>query len=248
MSERNPSTNTPALILIALIGAIGVIFAACIGLVPTILPLVRPTATTPGLPVVATETSLSLPVSTDTPTFIPETATPTLTFTEQPTLTATLEPLPTDTPVTETATITVTSIPPSSDMEAYMGLWVNVDNEPSSDKVRLVLTRIDISQTGDATANFSVCRRTQSGDRFVNPNPNPASIYVLGLGARDFIIANNPDLRWAIVVQRTADQLVATVQEYDLNNILLNTETYNMEKASLLDPETLLPCREPTTD
>ena len=244
MSERNPSTNTPALVLVALIGAIGVIFAACIGLIPTILPLVRSTATPSTLPVFATGTSLP----TDTPTFIPETATPTLTSTELPTLTATLEPLPTDTPITETPTITVTSIPPSSDLEAYMGLWVNVDDEPSSDKVRLVLSRIDITQTGDATANFSVCRSTRSGDRFVNPNPNPASIYVLGLGAGNFVISSNPDLRWAIVVQRTADQLVATVQEYDLNNILLNTDTYNMEKASLLDPETLLPCREPTTD
>lgn len=127
-----------------------------------------------------------------------------------------------------------------------MGTWTNVESDPSSDKVRLVLTRIEISQTGDATADFSVCRLTQSGtERYVHPNPAPASIYILGLGARDFVIPNFADLRWAIIVQRTADQLVATVQEYDMNNLLLNSDTFNLKKASLLNPASLLPCREP---
>jgi hypothetical protein len=192
----------------------------------------------------ATNTAL---LPTDTLTPIPDTATVTLTSTAEPTLTATLEPLPTDTPITETATITATSIAPSSDMEAYMGTWVNVDNNPKSDKVRLVVTRIDINQTGEATADFSVCRATRAGERYVEPNPAPASIYLLGLGARDFTIANFPDLRWAIVVQRTSDQLVATVQEYGLNNILLATDTFNLEKASLLDLGSLIPCLEPST-
>jgi len=128
-------------------------------------------------------------------------------------------------------------------MQAYMGTWTNVANNPKSDKVRLVVTRIDITQTGAATANFSVCRETNEGEKYVLPNPAPASIYVLGLGARDFVIVRYPDLRWAIVVQRTANQLVATVQEYDLNNILLNTDTFNLEKASLLS--NLIPCQQP---
>jgi hypothetical protein len=131
-------------------------------------------------------------------------------------------------------------------MEAYMGTWTNVDNNPKSDKVRLVVTRIEIKETGTATADFSVCRETKGGEqRIVEPNPAPASIYVLGLGARDFTIATIPNLRWAIVVQRTADQLVATVQEYDLNNILLATDTFNLQKASLLDLGSLIPCKEP---
>jgi len=238
MTERNSETKT--LILVATIGAIGVIFAACIGLIPTILPFIAQETSTPTF-ILFTETS----TSTDTP--VPDTATVTLTPTDPPTLTATLEPLPTDTPITETPTITVTAIPPASDMEAYMGTWVNVKSEPTSDKVRLVLSRIEISQTGDATANFSACRLTQAGDvRYVEPNPAPASIYVLGLGARDFIIQNFPDLRWAIVVQRTADQLMATVQEYDTNNILIASDTFNLEKASLLSPANLLPCQDPS--
>jgi hypothetical protein len=239
MTEKNSSaTNT--MILAAIIGALGGILAACIGLVPTILPMVRPTAT----PRVS-ETATLLPTDTETP--IPDTATVTFTSTDLPILTATLEPLPTDTPVTETATITATSIPPSSDMEAYMGTWTNVEKNPKSDKVRLVVTRIEIKQTGEATADFSVCRETRAGERYVTPNPAPASIYLLGLGARDFTIANFPDLRWAIVVQRTADQLVATVQEYDMNNILLATDTFNLKKASLLDLGSLISCQEPST-
>ena len=242
MTEKNSSaTNT--MILAAIIGALGGILAACIGLVPAILPMVRAT-NTPRFDI-ATATALLMPTDTQTP--IPDTATVTLTSTAEPTLTATLEPLPTDTPVTETATITATSIAPSSDMEAYMGTWVNVENNPKSDKVRLVVTRIDINQTGEATADFSVCRATRGGERYVEPNPAQASIYLLGLGARDFTIANFPDLRWAIVVQRTADQLVATVQEYSLNNILLATDTFNLEKGSLLDPGSLIPCLEPST-
>src|SRR5512139_986717 len=241
MTEKNSSaTNT--MILAAIIGALGGILAACIGLVPTILPMVRPTST----PRFESATATAV-LPTDTQTPIPDTATITLTSTEVPTLTATLEPLPTDTPVTETATITATSIPPSSDMDAYMGTWVNVDKNPKSDKVRLVVTRIEIKQTGEATADFSVCRETRAGERYVEPNPAQASIYLLGLGARDFTISNFPDLRWAIVVQRTADQLVATVQEYGLNNILLATDTFNLEKASLLDPGSLIPCLEPST-
>ncbi len=234
MTEKNSSaTNT--MILAAIIGALGGILAACIGLVPAILPMVRPT-NTPRF-----NTATSQP--TETATIIPDTATVTPTFTAPPTLTATLEPLPTDTPVTETATITATSIAPSSDMEAYMGTWVNVENNPKSDKVRLFVTRIDIKQTGDTTAEFSVCRNRKGEERYVIPNPAPASVYLLGLGARDFQIDAYPDLRWAIVVQRTADQLVATVQEYDLNNILQATDTFNLKKATLLDLGSLLPCR-----
>lgn len=235
MTERSSETKT--LILVAVIGSIGVILAACIGLIPTILPFIAEPTSTPIF--IVTET----PTPSDTP--VPDTPTATDTPTDLPTLTPTLEPLPTDTPITETPTITVTPIAAASDMEAYMGTWTNVDSEPSSDKVRLVLSRIEISQTGDATANFSVCRMTATGAvRYVEPNPAPASIYVLGLGARDFIIPNFPDLRWAIVVQRTADQLVGTVQEYDMNNILIASDTFNLEKASLLSPANLLPCQE----
>jgi hypothetical protein len=239
MTEKNTSaTNT--LVLAAIIGALGGILAACIGLVPAILPMVRPT-TTPR----AFDTATFLPPETQTP--IPDTATVTLTSTEMPTLTATLEPLPTDTPVTETATITATSILPSSDLEAYMGTWVNDDRNPKSDKVRLIVTRIDISEAEGATPNFSVCRDTRSGERYVVPNPAPALLLPLGLGANEFTIESYPDLRWAIEVQRTADQLVATVHEYDLNNILLASDTFNLEKASPLNLGSLISCREPTT-
>jgi hypothetical protein len=236
MTEKNSSaTNT--LILAAIIGALGGILAACIGLVPAILPIVRPSFT-PRAPETAT------PPPTYTETNVPDTETATITPTDLPTMTATLEPLPTDTPVTQTATITVTAIAPSSDMAAYIGTWVNEENFPKSDKVRLILSRVKITQTGEATADFSVCRSTKAGPTYVQPNPAPASIYVLGLGARDFVIQNFPDLRWAIVVQRTADQLVATVQEYSPDNILLDTDTFNMKKANII--ENLTDCKQPT--
>jgi hypothetical protein len=243
MTQKD-SSSTNTLVIAAIIGALGGILAACIGLVPTILPMIRPTST----PRAFETATFFLPTDflpTETQTPIPETATITLTSTEMPTLTPTLEPLPTDTPVTETATITATSIPPSSDMEAYLGMWTNVENNPKSDKVRLVVTRIDISQAGEAV-NFSVCRDTRSGERYVVPNPAPASILPLGLGANEFTIESFPDLRWAVEVQRTADQLVATVHEYDLNNIVLASDTFNLEKAGALDLGSLIPCREPS--
>lgn len=238
MSERNtPGQNT--LIVVAIIGAFGGIIAACIGLIPTILPIVSPTVTPPAFVASATF------APSDTP--IPDTPSATITFTDLPTLTATLEPLPTDTPVTETPTMTVTAIPPASDMDAYEGTWVNVDKDPSSDKVRLVVARIEVSRTGDATADLSICRVTDSGGRYVLPHPATASIYVFGLGAADLTIPSLPDLKWAILVQRTEEQLVATVQEYSANNLLLNSEIFNLEKASLLDPASLLPCQEPAS-
>ena len=236
MTEKSSSSNNTPLIIAALIGALGGILAACIGLLPAILPMVRPSVTPQ-----AFDTATFLPTSTET--LIPETATASITPSEMPTLTATLEPLPTDTPVTETATVTVTAISASSDMQAYMGTWTNVEKNPRSDQVRLVLSRIEITPTGAETANFKVCREAGNDTVFVDPNPAPASIYLLGLGARDFIIPRYPDLRWAVIVQRTAEQLVATVQEYDLNNILLNSDTFNLEKASLL--ENLIPCQQP---
>jgi hypothetical protein len=91
-----------------------------------------------------------------------------------------------------------------------------------------------------------VCRDTKSGERYVIPNPASASILPLGLGANGFTIESFPDLRWAIEVQRTADQLVATVHEYDLNNIVLATDTFNLEKAGVLNLGSLVPCREPS--
>jgi hypothetical protein len=102
-------------------------------------------------------------------------------------------------------------------------------------------------KNNSATADFTVCRQRKGEERYVIPNPAPASIYLLGLGARDFQIDAYPDLRWAIVVQRTADQMVATVQEYDLNNILLATDTFNLKKASLLDVGSLIPCKDAST-
>lgn len=234
MNDKNSAT----IIFVAVIGAIGVILAACIGLIPTLLPIVRPTDTA------------SVPFVTDsltpTNTLIPDTATVTITPSGEPTLTATLEPLPTNTPVTETPTVTVTAIPPASDMQAYEGTWVNVAKDPTSDKVRLVVSRIEVSQTGDATADISICRVTQSGGQYVLPQPATASIYVFGLGAADLTIPSLPNLKWAILVQRTENQLVATVQEYDANNLLLNSDIFTMEEASLLDPATLLPCQEPS--
>jgi hypothetical protein len=130
-------------------------------------------------------------------------------------------------------------------MEAYEGTWVNTEKDPSSDQVRLVVSRIEVTQTGDATANISICRVTDSGGRYVLPHPAVASIYVFGLGAADLTIPSLPDLKWAILVQRTEQQLVATVQEYGSDNLLLNSEIFTLEKASLLDPANLLPCQEP---
>src|SRR5215212_1029331 len=167
--------NTIALIMVALIGAIGVILAACIGLIPTILPMVRPTFTP-----LAFVTSTFTP--SDTP--LPETPSATVAPTDLPTLTFTLQPLET---ATETQTTVPTPASSSSNIDDYVGTWTNVDSEPASDKVKLVVTRLEISKTADATANIAVCRLTQGGDEtYVEPNPAIASFYDFALVAREF--------------------------------------------------------------
>ncbi len=79
----------------------------------------------------------------------------------------------------------------------------------------------------------------------MKPNPAPATMYAFGLGARDFVISRYENLRWAVIVQRSDEQLVATVQEYDTNNVLLNSETFQLEKPTLIDSITLPACDEP---
>lgn len=230
MTEKNsPGQNT--LIIAAIIGALGGILAACIGLIPTILPMVRPTATFE-----------PFGTATFTPTDTPVPATPTETATEFPTLTATLTPQISDTP-----TMTFTANPQTTNMDAYEGTWLNVDSEPSSDKVKLIPTRLEVEKTGDTTANVSVCRQTEDEERYVQPHPAPAVMYAFGVAARDLMAPAFENLRWAIIVQRVEDRLVLTVQEYDTNSTLLNSDTFQLEKASILNPGALLPCEEPQT-
>ena len=230
--------NTAALILVALIGAVGVILAACIGLIPTILPMVRPTSTT-----------FTFVTAAFTPSYTPLPETPSATTaptniapTETPTLTATLQPL--ETP-TETPTTVPTLIASSSNMDDYTGTWINIDSEPASDRVKLVVTRIEITKTGDVNANLSVCRHTQDGEAAVLRNPAPAALYDFALLARDFSIPRYPNLKWTILIQQSGPQIVATVQEYDANNILLDSDTFRLEKPNVLESLGLAPCEAP---
>ena len=230
--------NTTALIIVALIGAIGVILAACIGLIPTILPLVRPSST----PFVfSTETSMP----SDTPA--PETPSVTTAPTDLPTSTATNTPFTTDTPAStaEAATITPTFEAASSNVDDYVGTWVNVEDKPKSDKVKLIVTRMEIAKTSNTTTNVTVCRAAQDGEMYVQPNPAQAAVYEFGMVARNLLTIRYPNLKWSIIVQQSGDQLVATVQEYDANDILVNSDIFRFQKPSLLGSITLDPCQEP---
>lgn len=228
--------NTAALVLVALIGAVGVILAACIGLIPTILPMVRPTSTA----LVFVPDTFTFTPSYTPP--VPETPSATIAPTETPTLTATLQP--NETP-TETQTTVPTLVSSSSNVDDYEGTWLTVDKQPASGRVQLVVTRIDITKTGDTTANLSVCRQAENSEISVLPNPAPASLYDFALVARDFTIPRNPGLKWTILIQQSGDQIVATVQEYDLNNILLNLDTFRLEKPNILESVGLAPCEMP---
>lgn len=229
MTEKNTAT----LVLVALIGAVGAILAACIGLIPTILPLVRPTAT-----------SVVFAQATFTPSNTPLADTPSATPapTETSTITPTLQP--NETP-TETQTTVPTPVSSSANIEDYVGTWKNVDEDPSSDRVKLIVTRIEISKTSDNTANIAVCRVAQPGEMYVLPNPAQAAIYDFALVAHDFMTTKYPNLKWTILVQHSGDQLIATVQEYDLNNILLNSDTFRLEKPNLLGSIVTPPCANP---
>ena len=230
--------NSAALIIVALIGAIGVILAACIGLIPTILPMVRPSATPFIFPTVTS-------IPSDTPA--PETPSATTAPTDMPTSTVTDTPFITDTPATpaEPATITPTFEAASSNVDDYTGTWVNVEEKPRSDKVKLIVTRMEISKTSNTTANLTACRTAQDGEMYVQPNPAQAAVYEFGMVARDLLTARYPNLKWSIIVQQSGDQLVATVQEYDANNILVNSDIFRFQKPSLLSSITLDPCQEP---
>lgn len=236
MTNKNEAT----LIIVAMIGAFGVILAACIGLIPVFLPMVRPTFT----PLVFSTTTAN-PSATSTP----DTPSPTFAASETPTATETMTPEVSDTPAlsgtSENATITPTLETPSSNVDDYVGTWVNIENEPKSDKVKMVVTRMEITKTSNTTADFSVCRVVQGGEMYVQPNPAQATIYDFGLVARNLLMPRFPDLKWSILVQPSGDELVATVQEYDANNIILNSDIFRLKKPSLLDSVTLSPCQQP---
>ena len=229
--------NTVTLVIVAVIGAFGAILAACIGLIPTILPMVRPTTT----PLV-----FFTPTFTPSDTPLPETPSATFappTNTDSPTLTATLSPLETH---TETSTTVPTPAISSTNIDDYVGTWLNVDEEPASDKVKLVVTRIDVTKTSDTTADLAVCRLSDSGEISVLPDPAPATLYDFAMVARSFLIPRYPEFNWTILMQQSGDQIVATVQEYDVNNILLNSDTFRMEKPNLLNSIVLQPCDKPS--
>lgn len=225
--------NTITLIIVAVIGAIGAILAACIGLIPTVLTIARPTIT-PSIFVPATFTP------SDTP--MPETPSATVGPTDTPTLTATLQAV--ETP-TETQTTVPTLASSSSNINDYEGTWLNVDDEPSSDRVGLAVTRIEIERTGDTTADISVCRHSKDGDFYVLPHPAQGAFYDFALVTRDLNAPAFADRKWTILVQQSGDQLIATVQEYDLNNILLNSDTFRLEQPNLLESVGLSDCEEP---
>lgn len=228
--------NTLTLVIVAVIGAIGAILAACIGLIPTILPMVR-----------ATTTPFFFETATSTPSFTPLPETPTATFalpTDTPTETPTLQPF--ETP-TETATTVPTLASSSSNINDYDGTWINVDEQPASDRVQLVVTRLEIERTSDTTADVSVCRYRKEGDIYALPNPAQAAFYEFALVARDLNVPIQADLKWTILIQQSGDQIVATVQEYDLNNILLNSDTFRLEEPNLLESVGLSDCEEPAT-
>jgi hypothetical protein len=229
MTDRDTGSRT--LLIGALIGAFGAILAACIGLIPTIISLSTSLTSTP---VVMTSTF------TPSNTPITETPSPTMTPTDFPTLTATPTPV-----VTDTLTLTLDSTTPVSDVDQYEGTWINVESDPSSDSVKLVVTRIEISKTGNTSADFSVCRAVEGGEEYVQPNPAPASKTAFGLAATNLVIAEFADLRWAIVVQLSGNQLVATVQEYNTDNIVMNSETFQLQKPSPLNFGSMLPCESP---
>jgi hypothetical protein len=68
-----------------------------------------------------------------------------------------------------------------------------------------------------------------------------------GITAQDFTIARYQDLRWAVLVQLTGDEMVATVQEYDVNRVLLASDVFHLKKPSLVGSIILQPCEEPGT-
>jgi hypothetical protein len=110
----------------------------------------------------------------------------------------------------------------------------------------MVVTRIEISKLTDTTANMSVCRHSQDdGEIAVLPNPAPATLYDFAMVSRNFTIPRYPGLNWTILVQQSGEQIVATVQEYDAGNILLNSATFRLEQPNLLNSIVLQPCDTP---
>ena len=159
-------------------------------------------------------------------------------------------PFVTDTPASTEATADLATITPtfeaaSSNLDDYIGTWVNVEDQPKSAKVKLIVTRMEITKTSAGIAEFSACRSTQGRDTYVAPHPAQATVYEFGMVARDLTASRYPELKWSVIVQQSGDQLVATIQEYDANNILLNSDIFRFQKQGLLGSITLEPCQEP---
>jgi hypothetical protein len=186
----------------------------------------------------------------DTPA--PETPSATPAPTDLPTSTVTNTVFVTDTPASTESTLDISTITPtfeaaSSNVDDYVGTWVNVEQQPKSEKVKMVVTRMEISKTSNTTASLAACRVTKDGDMYVEPDPASATVYEFGMVARDLTTSRFAGLKWSLIVQQSGDQLVATVQEYDSNNILVNSDIFRFEKQGLLGSITLEPCLAPSS-
>lgn len=234
MSENTKSLSPT--IIVAIIGAVVTICAAVIAIIPSVLQYIIPSSPTPVLfietqPIPSPELPIAL---SDTPS--PELPTSIVEFTETPTLTFT----PTI-PPTETFTNTPVP-PPTSQVDAYAGTWVNIENNPTSSKVKLVLTRLVISKTGETSANFSACRKVSGGEAYINPNPASATFSNNILGAADFTISSFASLRWAIKVKISGGELIATVEEYNTSLLFIDADTFQLKKLRAFDAP-LLNCQ-----
>jgi hypothetical protein len=166
-------------------------------------------------------------------TFVTATLAPDITATFTPSITDTPPVIaPTDSP-TDTPTGTPTDTPtippsPTSPVNAYVGTWVNIEENPSAQGLSFPLTRVLIGNNGDGTFSYKACGKTASGERYIDSKniiakfeDNTLTLYPFHLNSQIF---------WSIKLSLVSStDLSATVNE-QTNLLLRGYATYEMVK------------------
>jgi len=230
---QQPSQQT-ILKTILVLGGVGFILVLCtiFGLV-YLPPIISPTSPVIDPPVINTTTFTPFPTITFepftqifTPTdmaFTPtDMATPTLISTS----TNTYTPIP-----TSTATSTATPSPtPTSQLNAYAGTWLNIDNSPTSNKVTYALTRLIISKKNETDATLEAYACINSKENKLTSQPVGVSIVNGQLTWGPYTLSAT-NTRWSMSIKPSGSFLVAVVVEVGKPT----PETFQLRKSTIRD-------------
>jgi hypothetical protein len=228
MSTEKSSKLSTEIVVALITGFFTVCVAAITVLGPGLMERIKGTET-PAPPPTSTYTHVpSTPTSTATNTSEPalpttststETSTPTLTPTDTPTET------PTTTP-TATSTVTPT---PTSQLNAFIGTWVNVDSSPSSKTVAYALTRLIIAKQNEKIATVDAYACIDKKETKLTPQPVSVDLDNRALIWGPYTLAST-NIKWTMNIKRSGSSMEVEIVQGN------RSETFQMKKLTALDP------------